>query len=169
MQVGSSTYRILGIDPGLNVTGYAAVDFKRREPVIVEAGTIQTDAKADLAGRIAQIHADLTEIIAELAPDLAAVEKLYAHYRHPHTAILMGHARGAILLACTSAGVAVRDLPATTIKRSLTGNGHASKQQVQRAIQTVFKLKELPQPADVADALAIALCAGRQSFLKKVF
>jgi len=157
------TYRILGIDPGLNVTGYAAVDFKRREPVIVEAGTIQTDAKADLARRIAQIHADLTEILAELTPNLAAVEKLYAHYRHPHTAILMGHARGAILLACKAAGVQVRDLPATTIKRSLTGNGHASKQQVQRAIQTVFKLKELPQPADVADALAIALCAGRQS------
>ncbi len=156
-------YRILGIDPGLNVTGYAAVDFKRREPVIAEAGTIQTDAKADLAERIAQIHADLTEILAELKPDLAAVEKLYAHYRHPATAILMGHARGAILLACSAAGVAVRDLPATTIKRSITGNGHASKQQVQRAIQTVFKLKELPQPADVADALAIALCAGRQS------
>ena len=156
-----STYRVLGIDPGLNITGYAAVDFERREPVIVEAGTIQTDAKADLAGRISQIHADLTEIIAELTPDLAAVEKLYAHYRHPRTAILMGHARGAILLACAAAGVAVRDLPATTIKRSLTGNGHASKQQVQRAIQTVCKLKELPQPPDVADALAIALCAGK--------
>ncbi|MDY7011061.1 MAG: crossover junction endodeoxyribonuclease RuvC [Planctomycetota bacterium] len=162
-------YRILGIDPGLNVTGYAAVDFRRREPVIIEAGTIQTDAKADLAGRIAQIHAELTEIIAELTPDLVAVEKLYAHYRHPRTAILMGHARGAILLACSAAGVAVRDLPATMIKRSLTGNGHASKQQVQRAIQAVCKLTELPQPTDVADALAIALCAGRQAFLKKVF
>ena len=169
MQGKSSTYRILGIDPGLNITGYAAVDFARREPAIVEAGTIQTDAKSDLAGRIAQIHADLTEIIAELKPDLAAVEKLYAHDRHPRTSILMGHARGVILLACTAAGVAVRDLPATTIKRSLTGNGHASKQQVQRVIQTVCKLKELPQPADVADALAIALCAGRQAFLKKMF
>ncbi len=158
-----NTYRILGIDPGLNVTGYAAIDFGDGEPAIIEAGTIQTDAKSDLAGRIAQIHTDLTEILAELTPDLAAVEKLYAHYRHPHTAILMGHARGVILLACAAAGVKVLDLPATAIKRSLTGNGHASKQQVQRAIQTVCKLKDLPQPNDVADALAIALCAGKQS------
>ncbi len=155
--------RILGIDPGLNVTGYALVDMGRGEAKIVEAGTIQTDAKAGLAGRITQIHADLSDIIREFAPDTAAVEKLYAHYKHPRTSILMAHARGAILLACEQAGVGVRDLPATKIKKSLTGNGHASKRQVQLAVQNLCKLPEPPSPPDVADALAIAICAGRQT------
>ena len=157
-----SRYRVLGIDPGLNITGYGCVDFRGREASVVEAGTLGTDAKAPLADRIAQIHADLADLLADLRPDMVAVEKLYAHYKHPRTSILMAHARGVILLAASQAGLAVRDLPATKVKKSLTGNGHASKQQMQRAIQSVCNLAALPRPADVADALAIALCAGRQ-------
>jgi crossover junction endodeoxyribonuclease RuvC len=155
-------YRVLGIDPGLHVTGYAAVDFGAGEPGIVEAGTLRTSPRADMPQRIAQIHADLAELIGELKPDLVAIEQLYAHYKHPRTAILMAHARGVVLLVCQQAGLPIRNLAATHVKKSLTGNGHASKQQVQRAIQAVCKLKELPQPPDVADALAIALCAGRR-------
>ena len=139
------------------------MDFAGREPSIVEAGTICTDAKADMAHRIAQIHADLTEVLAELKPDVVGIEQLYAHYKHPRTAILMAHARGIVLLAARQAGVGVRDLAATNVKKSLTGNGHASKHQVQRAVQTAFQLPELPQPPDVADAIAIALCAGRHA------
>ena len=154
-------YRVVGIDPGLNITGYAVIEFARHEPRIVEAGTIRPDADAAMATRIGQIHDDLSQILTEFRPDFAAVEKLYAHYKHPRTAILMGHARGAVLLACHHAGVTVRDLPATNVKKSLTGNGHASKLQVQRSIQAVCKLTRLPEPPDVADALAIALCAGR--------
>jgi len=157
-----ATVRVLGIDPGLQITGYAALDFAGREPTLVEAGTIRTDAKADMPRRIAQIHADLAEILGELSPDVVAIEQLYAHYKHPRTAILMAHARGIVLLAAEQAGVAVRNLSATKVKKSLTGNGHASKQQVQRAVQTVFRLPQIPQPPDVADALAIALCAGRR-------
>jgi len=157
-----SKYRILGIDPGLNVTGYGCVDFGGLEPAIIEAGTLRTDAGADMTARVAQIHADVADLLAELRPDLLAVEQLYAHYKHPRTAILMGHARGVVLLAARQAGVGVRNLAATKVKRSLTGNGHASKQQVQRSIQAVCKLDELPAPPDVADALAIALCAGKQ-------
>jgi crossover junction endodeoxyribonuclease RuvC len=157
----ANTYRILGIDPGLHVTGYGAVDFRGSTFQVVEAGTLRPPARADLAERIAHIHRELSEVLAEMKPDLVAVEQLYAHYKHPRTAILMGHARGVVLLACQQAGVGVESLAATKIKKSLTGNGHASKLQVQRAIQGVCKLKELPQPPDVADALAIALCAGR--------
>ncbi|MFB3892240.1 MAG: crossover junction endodeoxyribonuclease RuvC [Phycisphaerae bacterium] len=163
-RTGTSTYRILGIDPGLNITGYAAVDFPNMgagEPAIVEAGTLRTSPRADMPHRIAQIHDDLAGLLAELKPDLVAIEQLYAHYKHPRTAILMGHARGVVLLTCCRAGVAIRNLAATHIKKSLTGNGHASKLQVQRSIQALCKLKELPQPPDVADAIAIALCAGR--------
>ena len=158
----SSRYRVLGIDPGLNITGYGCVDFRGREAAVVEAGTMRTDAKASLADRIAQIHADLADLLADLRPDMVAVEKLYAHTRHPRTSILMAHARGVVLLAARQAGLPVRDLPATKVKKSLTGNGHASKLQMQRAIQSVCNLADLPKPADVADALAIALCAGRQ-------
>ncbi len=154
-------YRVLGIDPGLNITGYGCVDFSagRGEPTIVEAGAIRTNAKADMSERITQIYADLTELLGELKPDLVAIENLYAHYRHPRTAILMGHARGVVLLAAEQAQVAVRNLAATKVKKSVTGNGHASKQQVQRVIKEVCKLDALPEPPDVADALAIALCA----------
>jgi crossover junction endodeoxyribonuclease RuvC len=154
-------YCVLGIDPGLNVTGYGAVCFGAGEPRIVEAGAIRTSDKASLPRRITQIHADLAELIEELKPDAMAVEQLYAHYKHPRTSILMAHARGAILLAAEQAGVAIHNLPATKIKKSLTGNGHASKQQMQRAIQSLCRLDAPPEPPDVADAIAIALCAGK--------
>jgi crossover junction endodeoxyribonuclease RuvC len=157
-------YRVLGVDPGLNITGYGIVDFASgtRGPAIVEGGTIRTEAKASLARRIEQIHADLTELITEFRPDLVAIENLYSHYAHPRTSILMAHARGVILLAAQQSGVAVCGLAATKVKKSLTGNGHATKLQMQRAIQAVYKLDALPEPPDVADALAIALCGGRQ-------
>ena len=160
-RTGTSTYRVLGIDPGLNITGYGAVAFGAAAPAIIEAGTITTDPKADLAERVAQIHAELTALLAELMPDIVAIENLYAHYKHPRTSILMAHARGIVLLAAQQAGRAVRNLQATRIKKSLTGNGHASKRQMQLAIQSEFNLPAPPEPADVADALAIALCAGR--------
>jgi len=157
----TSPHRILGIDPGLETTGYAVIDLRGPDVAVVEAGVLQTDRKAPMAERLGRLHADLADLLAQTHPDQAAVEKLYAHYRHPRTAILMGHARGAILVACAQAGVPVRDFPATMVKRAVTGNGHASKQQVQRAIRVVLGLRDLPEPADVADALAIAVCAGK--------
>ncbi len=156
-------YRVLGIDPGLNITGYAAVEFGGREPTVLEAGTLRTSPGAPMAERITQIHTDLCELLRELAPDLVAIEQLYAHYKHPRTSILMAHARGVILLAAQQAGIPVQNLPSTMVKKSLTGNGHATKLQMQHAIQAACHLPELPEPPDVADALAIALCAGRRA------
>jgi crossover junction endodeoxyribonuclease RuvC len=159
----TKAFRILGIDPGLNITGYAAVDVAGGgKPVIVEAGTLKTSPRAELAERIEQIHADLSAVLAELRPDMMAIEQLYAHYKHPRTSILMAHARGVIILAARQAHVAVRSLASTEVKKNLTGNGHASKLQVQRAIQSACGLAKLPEPPDVADALAIALCASRK-------
>jgi len=162
---GKSAYRVLGIDPGLNITGYAAVDFARGGPTIVEAGAIRTSPKAQMDARIEQLHRELTCVIDELKPDLVAIEQLYTHYAHPRTAVVMAHARGVILLACRQAGAAFRSLASTNVKKGLTGNGHASKQQVQRAVQAQFGLKAPPRPPDVADAIAIALCAGRRRTL----
>jgi len=158
--------KILGIDPGLERTGYGFIDAGETgprgaggaHPQLVEAGLIRTRPDDALPDRLVEIRDGLAAVLAEFDPDAVAVEALYAHYRHPRTAILMGHARGVVYLAAAEAGATVASYNATQIKKSLTGSGRASKVQMQRAIQAAFGLSEPPQPADVADALAVALC-----------
>ena len=152
--------RILGIDPGLERTGYGVIDVPAgaAPPRLIEAGVIRTRPGNPLPARLAEIHAGLGGVFADFRPDTMAVEELYSHYRHPRTAILMGHARGIALVAAAQAGVAVVSYSATNVKKSLLGSGHASKEQVQRMVQSLFALKDVPHPPDVADALAVALC-----------
>lgn len=158
--------RTLGIDPGLRLTGYALLDAVAAsplaEPSLVEAGVLRLDARASVEARLAQLHRDLKDIIEEHSPSTLAVEKIFSHYKHPRTAILMGHARGVILLTAQEAGLEIVHLPSTEVKKSVTGHGHASKEQVGRAVQSVFHLAEPPSPHDVSDALAIALCHARR-------
>jgi crossover junction endodeoxyribonuclease RuvC len=152
--------RICGIDPGLQCTGYGILEATSDGASIVEAGTLSpTSNDAPLAERLAQLAQELDAVLGEHTVDAVAVEQLYAHYKHPRTAILMGHARGVLMLTAARHGVPVIDLPATTIKRHLTGAGHASKQQMQTMVARTLGLPALPEPPDVADALAIALCA----------
>jgi crossover junction endodeoxyribonuclease RuvC len=153
--------RILGIDPGLRLTGYGVVDWKFFRPGLVDGGVIRLNEKLPIAERLVELERELDGIFEEHKPDVCAVEQLYAHYKHPRTAILMGHARGVILLIAARRGVKVEEFAANRVKQSVTGHGHASKPQVQKAIQMVWNLKEAPEPPDVADALAIALCCGR--------
>jgi crossover junction endodeoxyribonuclease RuvC len=150
--------RILGVDPGLNITGYAVVERQLGRLALIEAGMIRGRSRGDLAARLAEIHEGIRDVIASLAPEVLAIEELYSHYERPRTAILMGHARGVICLAATQAGIPVRSYSATQIKRLLTGSGRAPKGQVQRAICREFSLAAPPEPPDVADALAIAIC-----------
>lgn len=152
--------RVCGIDPGLGRTGYGVIERKGGAPRIIEAGVLRAGrSPAALAARLAELADGVDELLEEHQPDVVAVEQLYAHYGHPRTAILMGHARGVILLSAERHDVPVVDLPATMVKRYLTGSGHASKPQVQRMIAHTFGLRTPPSPPDVADALAIALCA----------
>ncbi|UCG49058.1 MAG: crossover junction endodeoxyribonuclease RuvC [Phycisphaerales bacterium] len=150
--------RILGIDPGLNVCGYACLETGNQPERLIEAGVVRTDPAWPIQRKLNHIAEDIASLLLSLTPDVVAVEQLYSHYAHPKTAILMGHARGVILQKCAEADVRVRSFSATRIKKSITGNGRASKQQVQRTIQTVLSLPRLPEPADVADAIAAALC-----------
>ncbi|HZZ29849.1 MAG TPA: crossover junction endodeoxyribonuclease RuvC [Pirellulales bacterium] len=153
--------RILGIDPGLNITGYGVLERNEKnpkQPRVIEAGVIRGNAKQSLEDRLAEIHAGVADCIATLKPGVMALEQLYSHVAHPRTSILMGHARGVICLAAAQAGIAVIHYPSTQIKRILTGNGRASKEQMQLAIQRELRLDELPDPPDVADALAVAVC-----------
>jgi len=156
--MAASPARILGIDPGLNVTGYGVLEVTRRGPLLCEAGVVRGRTRGSLVARVAEIHEGLTDVIASLQPTVMALEELYSHYKRPRTAILMGHARGVICLAGTQAGIPVVHYSATQVKKILTGSGRASKGQVQRAIQHELGLSEIPEPPDVADALAIALC-----------
>jgi crossover junction endodeoxyribonuclease RuvC len=153
--------RVLGIDPGLQVTGYGVIEPGPQHLVVCEAGIIRSDegsAKADMAGRLRSLYDGLLGVIEQFQPEAVAVEQLYAHYQHPRTAILMGHARGVIFLAAAQRDLPVLSYNATRIKKSITGSGRASKDQMQRAIQRELGLAKIPQPPDVADALAVALC-----------
>ncbi len=153
---------ILGVDPGLQVCGYAAVEANSSGEKLIEAGVIRTDESAGLAKRLNQIAGDTRLLLEKFGPDVVAVEELYSHYKHPKTAILMGHARGVILQKAEKAQAEVKSFAPTRIKKSLTGNGRASKEQMQRAIQSTLGLIELPEPADVADAIAVALCCANE-------
>ena len=158
--------KILGIDPGLQVCGYAVIDSGGGDVKLIEAGVCRTDAKASLDYRLVQIGRDINSLLEKYRPDCVAVEELYSHYAHPRTAILMGHARGVILATARTAGAEVKSFAATRIKKSLTGNGRAAKQQMQRSIKTLLALAKLPEPADVADAIAVALCCANSKNLK---
>jgi crossover junction endodeoxyribonuclease RuvC len=150
--------RILGIDPGLNVTGYGVLEIGASGLRLCEAGIIRGGDRGPVAPRVAKIHQGVADVIAAFQPAAMAIEELYSHYARPRTAILMGHARGVICLAGAQAGIPVVHYSATQVKKILTGSGRASKSQVQRAIQRELGLPTLPEPPDVADALAIALC-----------
>jgi crossover junction endodeoxyribonuclease RuvC len=160
--------RILGIDPGLTITGYGVLEFSPARPILREAGIIRTadDNATDMAAKVLSVYKGVVEVIAQFQPEAMAVEELYAHYDHPRTAILMGHARGVIFLAAAQQGIPVVSYASTQVKKLVTGNGRASKDQVQRAIQGELGLAALPDPPDVADALAVALCHYYQNKLE---
>ena len=150
--------RILGIDPGLNTTGYGVLEIIGQKPRLVEAGIVRGKSRGSVTGRVKEIYDGVSDVISSLRPNVVALEKLYAHYDRPTTAILMGHARGVICLAAAEADLDVEDYAATQVKKTLTGNGRAPKTQMQRAVQLELGLSSAPEPADVADALAIAFC-----------
>ncbi|MCX5633578.1 MAG: crossover junction endodeoxyribonuclease RuvC [Phycisphaerae bacterium] len=150
--------KILGIDPGLQVCGYAVIEADRNQLKLLEAGVCKTNVKLSIEKRLVQIAQDINSLIEKFRPACVAVEDLYSHYAHPKTAILMGHARGVILAQACKDGVDVKSFAATRIKKSLTGNGRASKLQMQRSIKSLLGLTKMPEPADVADAIAAAMC-----------
>ena len=153
--------RVVGIDPGLIVTGYAVVEPGKRggSAYVVEAGVIRTRAAGNSMGRrLELIHQGVLEVLDAYPPSALALEQVHSHVKHPRTAILMAHARGVIVLAAALRAVSVHGYAAARIKKSLTGSGKAPKEQMQHAIKTELGLDRLPEPHDVADACAVALC-----------
>ena len=155
------TRRILGIDPGLQTTGYAVLEPSDKGPRVCEAGVIRSAEgrdPADMARRVKTLYDGVCEVLDQWRPSVMVVEQLYAHYEHPRTAILMAHARGAYFLAGAQRGIQVLSYAATKVKKLVTGSGRAGKEQMQHAIARELGLAGPPEPHDVADALAIALC-----------
>jgi len=161
--------RIVGIDPGLRLTGYGVIDWKLLHPALVAGGVIRLRDRASIPDRLLELESELESLFDEYKPEVCAIEQLYSHYAHPRTAILMGHARGVILLVAQRRGITIHEFAANRVKQSVVGHGHAGKSQIQRAIQSFWSLKEVPEPPDVADALAIALCCGRHIAGQRAF
>ncbi|MBU3958899.1 MAG: crossover junction endodeoxyribonuclease RuvC [Candidatus Omnitrophica bacterium] len=149
--------RILGIDPALAVTGYGIIDVSKNRLALLGAGVVKTSSKQPLPERLGKIYKAINKIISDTKPDAMALEKLYAHYRHPTTAYLLGEARGVISLAGAQKNIPLFEYSATRVKKAVVGAGLASKNQVQRMVVNILHLKSLPKYTDITDALALAI------------
>jgi len=155
--------RVMGIDPGLRVTGWGVIETgsygsgKTARPTVIEAGVVRTSDSDPLEKRLNEIYIGLREVIDAHLPAVVAVEDLYSHYRHPKTSILMGHARGVVFLAAAQKSIPVVTYSATRIKKCIAGNGRAAKSQLQHMVASTLGLDRIPEPPDVSDALAAAL------------
>lgn len=149
--------RILGIDPGLGITGYGFIEAGGNSVRLIEAGIIRSSAKDKIEKRLASLYKKVINLIEETLPEAVVLEEIYSHYKHPKTSILMAHARGAICLAVEHRNVALVNYPSTKIKKAITGRGRASKEQMQRTVTSLLGLKNPPEPVDVTDALALAI------------
>jgi len=149
--------RILGIDPGTAITGYAVVEETTEGLQMITLGAITTPAKTPLPLRLQTIYSELREIVAEYAPEAAAVEELFFS-RNARTAMSVGHARGVILLALADLNLPIAEYTPMQIKQAVTGYGNANKHQVQEMVRMLLTLPETPKPDDAADAAAVAIC-----------
>lgn len=154
---------VIGVDPGLTATGFGCLEavgpWERWR--LVEAGVIRLGS-GSLPARLAELERDLTEVMRRVGPQSACVEALFSHYAHPRTAVSMAHARGVVLLCCQRADVPVVEVPPAEVKKAVTGHGRATKAQIQSAVMSLLGLQGAPPPADAADALALAWCAGQR-------
>lgn len=155
---------VLGIDPGLSITGFGLIEGSH-PPRAIRAGAIRTDTELTVPQRLAELHAGLTQVIADTSPDVIAMETVFTN-RNLQTAISVGRASGVVLLAAAQADLAVHEYVPTAIKAAVTGDGSANKDQVQQMVARLLRLSAAPKPADASDALAIALCHARAAPLE---
>lgn len=150
----------LGIDPGYAIVGYGVVEKQNSSFKAKEYGTIQTSANTPIENRLSLIYNDCKKLFKEVKPDVIAIEQLF-FYKNVTTAMNVSQARGIVILAAHQAKKPILEATPLQIKQALTGYGKADKQQMQRMVQTLLRLKEIPKPDDAADALAVALYAAQ--------
>lgn len=149
--------KILGIDPGFKATGYGCVEADGRSAVLHETGTIEPKQKDLIQNRIHKIYTILGGLIDEHKPQVLILEKLYAHHKHPVTASKLGHVRGVICLLCAQKNIELVEHSVKRIRKSLTGNGNATKVQTRRVVADMLRIDEAKLTLDASDALALAL------------
>ncbi|HEX8832990.1 MAG TPA: crossover junction endodeoxyribonuclease RuvC [Abditibacteriaceae bacterium] len=171
--------RILGLDPGLHITGYGVIEMpmpespteararmhggtvgrtSNRDPKLIDGGVLRAKPTDPLPLRLQTLYDAVRQVLDEHRPDVVVIEELFSTYAHPRSALLMAHARGALMLAAQQSGARVHSFLPNEVKQVLTGNGHAPKAAMQAAVKARLHLAAPPSPPDVADALAIALC-----------
>ena len=158
---------VLGVDPGAGTTGYGVVAKSASGVKLLECGVIRTDAGGALAERLKEIHNGIADVIARHQPVVMAVEGVF-YSRNVRTTVILGHARGAILLAAALRNIEVAEYSPAEIKNAVVGNGRASKEQVQYMTQQLLRLKTVPSPSDAADGVAVALCHCNAEMIAKL-
>ena len=159
---------ILGIDPGTAVTGYGIIRRDgRNPPTLVECGVIRTRPRDDLAQRLSEIHDGVVELINRHKPNVLSIEDIF-YARNVRTTVVLGHARGVILLAAAKAGLEIHEYPPAEIKKAVAGTGAATKLQIQFMVTRLLRLKSAPQPNDAADGVAAALAFALMPDLPKI-
>jgi len=150
--------RILGVDPGLTTTGYGVIDTEGRQDVrLIETGVIQPQRAALMPERLATVSRNLDTVIAEHSPRIMVLEKLYAHYKHPSTAFVIGHVRGVICLCGETRGLMLVEHSVKRIRKALIGQGNATKEQARHAVAKMLNISIAKLPLDASDALALAI------------
>lgn len=148
--------RILGIDPGLRITGFGVIEKVGNKLSYIASGCIKSNAEQALPDRLGTIFSGLSELLAQYQPAQVAVEKVFVNV-NPQSTLLLGQARGAAICAVVAQGLPVAEYTALQVKQAVVGNGHAAKEQVQHMVKRLLSLSGDPSP-DAADALACAIC-----------
>ncbi|HCS79464.1 TPA: crossover junction endodeoxyribonuclease RuvC [Patescibacteria group bacterium] len=150
---------IMGIDPGIAITGWGVIRAQNRQPSCVDVGVITTDKADALEERLAILFTDMNQLLKRYRPDVVVLEQLFFN-TNAKTALTVGHARGVIMLAARQFGSRLFAYTPLQVKVAITGYGRADKNQIQQMVTKLLKLDQIPQPDDAADALAIALTHG---------
>lgn len=148
--------RILGIDPGTGKLGYGCIEIEKSKATLLTYGCVTTPAHTPLSERLVVIFDQISKLVNELKPDTMAIEKLF-FARNVTTVMSVGEARGVVLLAAALAEIPINEFTPLQVKQAITGYGRAEKYQIQKMVQAILNLKEIPKPDDAADALAIAI------------
>lgn len=159
---------IIGIDPGIAITGYGVVEYKNNRFRAIDYGAVLTSPKSTMPERIEIIYDSLGRIFKNYNPEAVAFEELFFN-QNVKTALIVGQARGAAVLSAQKLGLNIYEYTPLQVKQAVTGYGRADKKQIQQMVKLLLNLKEIPKPDDVADALAIAMCHGNSSHVGDMF
>lgn len=159
---------IFGIDPGIAIVGYGVLEYKGNKFNVIDYGAIQTSNEYTFPERLKIVYDELTALLDKHKPDVLAIEELFFN-KNAKTAIIIGQARGAQILAAVNKGIEVYEYTPLQVKQGVVGYGRADKKQIQEMVKVLLNLEKIPKPDDVADALAVAICHAHSGNFSEMF